>query len=514
MDGSLDRFLFVNKTAKSGSLSHSKFKEKTNIYSHVHGKYHKDKRRIKGQVCIRDAASLPIRSSASSALLCKKDSFAKLTRALPSDPGDQYRRDQETGICARNGESALCKQINGSAIDPFFCSSVTLDAKDQHLLSYPFKSFIESTFRAESLSDFAPSGNFRHRQAIIERLQRCIVDDLTMYTTLAYCASCMRWAVGEDDPERPAELYLVKGIEALRIRLKQANFADPWMVSSIYSLAVCEMWAENYDAATAHLKMVSHFLVPLGGLVNLSPYLMESILLCDKYVAIGKLEPQMLILDWEPAPLPEMTMLKVESRVPLSLRSLAQGFSGTIGDVLGEDLLLIINDIVTCIQVAEYVKTESLEHIDAQRWLFLRHQALVSRLLSLQLSSHIQACTRIALLIWLLKITAYFGAQRWSKRLLGKLKLSILRLSSSGEWVPSTLLFWMTCLGAMTAEYTDERDWFLERTLKLARSMALPLEKEPFRQLLQRYFFIKSEDGLQFFRMVRAVRELEEEKAE
>lgn len=40
----------------------------------------------------------------------------------------------------------------------------------------------------------------------------------------------------------------------------------------------------------------------------------------------------------------------------------------------------------------------------------------------------------------------------------------------------------------------------------LARSVDIPLEKEPLRQLLRRYLFLKSEHGLQIFVIVRAAR--------
>ncbi|KAL6716008.1 hypothetical protein ACLMJK_006970 [Lecanora helva] len=502
MDSIPDQFLFINKTAKSGSLSHSKSKEKADIYSYVHSKYHKDRKAPVGQSKLEACTALASCAIISSTIVPKKTACGKSSA--------RHRESNRVKkIIAKDMNLGLYSHLNDHAMDPFFCSSVTIDAKDQHLLYYPFKCFLETTFRAESFSDSALIGAFRHKEAVTRRLRRCVIDDLTMYTTLAYCASCMRWTVGEDDPERPAELYVVKAIEALRTRLENAQVVDSWLILSIYALAVSEMWAQNFDAAAAHLKMVLHFAIQLGGIFKLDSYLMESILLCDKYVAIGRFEPQVLPLSWEPTPLPNTKMIEIQTCTKPILGGLGQGFIGIAKDVLGDNLKLIVNDTVTCIQAAEYAKTKSLNTSDDQRWLFLRHQALVSRLLSLHCETHAQACTRIALLVWLLKITAYFGAQRWAKKLLPKLKAATLQLSSSGEWVPSSLIFWMTCLGAMTAEYTEERDWFLERTLKIARSLDVPIEKEAFRQILQRYFFINSEDGLQFFRMVRAVREME-----
>ena len=509
-----DQFLFINKNAKSGSLSHSRRKEKADIYSHVHSKYHKDKRLPKplaglGATVVKSksedlvAAAIRVGQTAPTSLV-------KSTSSVPKAPHKQ-RKTEPCDLIELSAPSPRV-QLNASAVDPFYCSSITIDAKDRTLLRYPFTSFVETTFNAESLiSHFTDSLAFRHKKAVTERLQRCVKDDLMMYTTLAYSASCKRWTLGEDEPERPAEMYILKAIEVLRLRLQRDELVDTWLLLSIYALAVSEMWAQHYDAATAHLKMICHFVDQLGGISNIEPYLMESILLCDKYVAIGKFEPPMLSLDWEPTSFPRLKMMKIQSSVKPILSSLGQGFLGLVGGVLGDKLLRIINDIVTCVQVAEFMTKESKPDENDQRWLFLRNQALVSHLLSLQSQSWVQECTRIALITWMLKITAYFGAQRWSKRLLPKLKAAIIRLELGTEWSPSTLLLWMTCLGAMTAEYTDEREWFLSRISLLARSLDIKVEKEAFRQILQRYLFLESEDGLQFFRMVRAAREMQDE---
>jgi len=84
------------------------------------------------------------------------------------------------------------------------------------------------------------------------------------------------------EQERPAELYILKAIEVLRSRLENGQVVDSRFVLSVYALAVSQMWAQNYEVATAHLKMVGHFVVQLDGVTSLGPCVMESILLCDK----------------------------------------------------------------------------------------------------------------------------------------------------------------------------------------------------------------------------------------
>lgn len=323
----------------------------------------------------------------------------------------------------------------------------------------------------------------------------------------------MRWAIGAEERERPPEFYVLKAIEALKIRLETAEVVDTWLILSIYALAVSEMWAQNNGAATAHLKMTRHLVTQFGGLTKLDPYLMESILLCDKYVAIGKSEAPIFPLDWEPGSLSAQKMLKIQTEVEPLLSNLAQGFFDLEKHILDPEMLQIIDDIRVCAQASQQIGSQETKDPSDQHWLFLRHQAIFYRLLSLSTRTEIQGCCRIALIVWLLKITGYFGAQRWSKRLLPGLKAAIIRLESAGEWCPLVLMFWMTSLGAMTAEYTDERDWFLKRTMRAARSLGMELDKEPFRRVLQRFLFLKCEDGLQFFRMVHAVRELQDDRS-
>lgn len=519
MDLLPDQFLFVNKTASSGSLSHCDPEERFFIHSHVHSKYHKNKRQA------RQHSLLPEPSLSSDRIKSPSSSnTSKATDDLQRSRGttaakvisrqkhlDEAIPDNQEVSCLEFCSSAPRSIIDPVAVDPFYCTSTAIDAKDQRLLYYPFTNFIETTFNAESLLGKTSSEPFRHRKAITERLRRCVNDKLTMYSTLAYSASCMRWAIGERERERPPEFYVLKAIGALKHRLEKLDVVDTWLILSIYALAVSEMWEQNYDAATAHLKMTRHFVTQFGGLTKLDPYIMESLLLCDRYVAIGKFEPPIFPLDWEPEALPAQKMLKVSIEAAPLLSELAQGFFDLDKHILGPEMLQIIDGIRICAQVSQQMDTQEITVSSDQRWLFLRHQANFCRLLSLPTSNETQECCRFALIVWLLKITVYFGAQRWSKKILPGLKAALLRLDNAGEWCPLVLVFWMTSLGAMTAEYTDERDWFLKRTMKAAGSLGIKLDKEPFRRVLRRFLFLKCEDGLQFFRMIRAARDLQEE---
>ena len=485
----------------------------------MHSKYYKNKRQTRQRSPLPELHWSSGRKSASSNLKSSRtakdrenpgaSAAAKLNQG--HDHPKEAIADTNSNYYSKFDSSALLNIVDATAIDPFYCTSSALDAKDQRLLYYPFTSFVELTFNAESLSWANASTIFRHREAVVERLQRCVVDKLTMYSTLAYCASCIRWAIGGEERERPPEFYVLQAIAELKIRLENANIVDRWLILSIYALAVCEMWAQNYQAATAHLSMIRHLVTHMGGLSKLDPYSMESILLCDKYVAVGKFETPIFPLDWEPGVLPAQKMLKIQLEVEPMLSELAQGFFDLDKHLLGSEMLQIIDDIRVCAQVSEQMRTQEITEPSKQQWLFLRHQAIFCRLLSTTFSNEIQECCRVALIVWLLKITGYFGAQRWSKRLLPGFKAAILRLDNSGKWCPSMLMFWMNSLGAMTAETTDESDWFLKRTMDAARSLGIKPDNESFRFILRNFMFLEREEGLQLFRMVGAAREMQDE---
>ena len=108
---------------------------------------------------------------------------------------------------------------------------------------------------------------------------------------------------------------------------------------------------------------------------------MESILLCDKYVAVRKFETPILPLHWEPGVLPAQKMLKIQSEVESLLSELAQGFFDLKKHLLGPEMLQTIDDIRICAQVSEHMGTRETKEPSEQHWLFLRHQAIFCRLL-------------------------------------------------------------------------------------------------------------------------------------
>ena len=498
-----DGFLFINKSAHSASLSHSDVaEEKFFIQSYVQSKYRKKLPRPK-QHPDRPKNDAALRQNAiSQSPQASKD----LLIVTSSEPRDDSLVILSRAVPAENG------------IDPFHCTPVIIDACTYRLLQYPFSGFVETTFRAESLglqyqTSLSPN-KFRHRHAVTERLRRCINDEMLMYATLAYCSSSIRFTKSGIREERPPEFYMLKAIEILRSRLQQPDPVDAWLIVSIYALSVSEMWAGNHEASTAHLKIIRHFIPQVGGITQLEPYVMESLILGDKYLSLGYLArgqsvPPILPLDWDPGHMSPMRVQKLQLKPNPELEQFAAGFLALGDEVLTHEIRTIVADLVACLQIAHSICNLPTTDVVDERWLFLRHQALIYRLLSTPTTTMVQECVRLALLVWILKVTKYFGAQRCSRSLLPHLRATLLKVEGWVVFANVELLFWIVCVGAVAADGTADRDWFVRQTARQATSLGLGIGEDQFKRALSRWLFLKSEMSIQITRLVCAVQEMQ-----
>lgn len=224
------------------------------------------------------------------------------------------------------------------------------------------------------------------------------------------------------------------------------------------------MWTGNHEASAAHLKIVRHFIPQIGGINRLELYVMKSLILGDKYLALGH-------------------------------------------HVLGPEIQTIVADLVACLRIAHSIcKLPCTDPVD-ERWLFLRHQALIYCLLLASKTTALQECVRLALLAWILKVTKYFGAQPCSISLLSQLKHALLPIEPGVVIENAELLFWVVC--AVVADGTADRDWFVRQAGSLATSLELDAREDHFKLILNRWLFVKSETGAQITKLVCAVREMQ-----
>lgn len=522
-----DQFLFVNKSANSKSLSHSYHDERFDIQSHVQSRQKKETKAPTKNATTNSALNLTHRRTKCGKATSQFTYTESFSGPLDTATLNPHRSSSHSFSIqedrAQNQQKKIVSKPSKFATsgDPFDCTSVCLDPATHRLLRYPFTTFIESVFHAESLclaSGDRPGSSkksFRHQRAVAERLNRCVQDELVLYATLSYSSSCIRWSTGEQQTEKPPEYYMLKAIELLRSRLERLEFVDGWLIVAMYALSVTELWAENSKTAVFHLKALRYCIERKGGMRSLEPYVMESLILSDKYAALLNETAPMLPFDWDPGPLPDEKAQKLSQKLDVATSGIGTGFLRSPDqDGLNPDLLFIISDIVQCVQFAATVPIASDQD---EQWLFLRHSAFMYRLLGMDLSAQpFSECCRLALIIWLLKITAYNGARKHIKRLLPRLKAEMTFLdieyqaNALERWHKGVLL-WVASVGAMGSEYTDERDWFIEQTSFFGNSLNLLLEKETYKSFLRNFLFINAEEGLNFARIVRRAKEMQGE---
>ena len=445
-------------------------------------------------------------------------------------------------------------------MDSLAASNIALDEKTYKLLQYPLSSFIVTHFAAESLSLLlrpVTKGPFRHNDAVIRKLRRCSEDDMLMYAALANSASCIRWAVGEELDGALPEHFMLKTISRLKLRLSEdqkvcSGILDEWCIMCVHDMSVADLWSEDLEAAAAHMRMIAHTLNEFGGLVTLEPYLLENLLLADKYLALRRGCAPILPFPWillanAPPPSAAVSPSAVmqesgddDEHVRLSRMGIAffgmtpntlptssdSDFTGTT-DLLDESMLWLLQDTITCIK--EVHGLASILDPHTEHFLFLRHQSLAYRLLLLQTHDVLNEVMRLGLLMWLLKIASSLQAERAAKNLLPRLKVALEDLATNEDVTMACLndyqqeihsaggnqqtnhvlamALWATTVGARVAEFMDEREWFVHHAAGLGRRIGLAPDKEAYARFLRDFFYLECEEGLQFKRMVLVIRQ-------
>ena len=506
-------FQFVNKTAGSGLLSRSERSEKFLIQSHVQSRRRKRQRQL-----VADGSG-SADSSGDENWLKHVSIFRRegspLASSKASSPGLPWREryDQDTHANSPSPMDILRVQPSNSGFDPFHCTSVGTDAATHAMLRYIFSYTARVTFLAEAFAPPSAAKNtvaFRHDSMITQRLQRCVDDKMLMYCTLAYGSSCQAWTTGRVDENRLPEYFLGKAIEAVRSHLAVAEpGVDAWLLLSMYALTITELWTAIPDmwrkipkryhswttetserglaAAEMHLVFLRSLVEMNGGMMAMDPYVMESLILADKFLALYRMSRPILRLSWDPGCLSAET----RERLGLEVDYFSYRLDKRFLDVeLSEPLLYIISDIVEYANIARSAwDSNSLEPKD-ESWLFLRLHALFYRLLSLKSASTVDECVRITAMLSLLSATRYQGSQVSALGVLAHLKVAIGILQSSAISVTRGLMFWFVCTGAMVGMPCEQRDWFLSKTRLVANTLALTTDIGSWQQHLESYLFL------------------------
>ncbi|KAJ3523841.1 hypothetical protein NM208_g12297 [Fusarium decemcellulare] len=479
MDPGKQNLLFINKDSSSTSLSRSRGGEHAFILSHV------QRRRRQG--------------------------------AAPDQPWlqhtSQFAFDEETNTTSSDDDrpQLLASSPSNNGSDPFHCTIAAIDAGNHAMLHFTFDQGAKLTFLAEA---FAPSAlvgrdtKMRHEWAINERLKRCVDDEALMYSTLAYGSCCQGWMAGVIERERPPEYFIDRALQAVRTRLEdtQELRIDNWLALSIYSLAITEFWSHTpalwtrcparysammnnpkpgASAARTHLGALLRVVNNAGGWSQFDPYVLESTILADKFLALDEFKTPIVPLTWDPI---SISPGHVESTTPTRLGQ------DLLGKSVSLDLGMVLQDIIDYVHYAVGYWSGGERHKNIETNLFLKLQALTYRLLHLQDLQKTDDCIRLAALTFLFNATQYHGSQASARTLVPRLRQALLDAHFWSDEFDESIRFWCLYTAAMTTEASPDKDWFLCMIQRFCFPLALDYQVG---ERLRGYLFLPDRQGAQ-----------------
>ena len=518
-------FQFINKTPTSATLSRSEQSEQFLIRSHVQSRRRK---RQKGLLIDNKTNS----TTSGEDEVSSKHAFILRSKDLPFTTTQvSSRRSSRSGeVDHHKPENPQLVPIlphvqpSNNGFDPFHCTSVSIDAGTHAMLHYIFSYAAKVTFLGEAFAPKCIADNgaaFRHDRMITQRLKRCVDDKMLMYSTLAYGSSFQGWVLNRIEESRPPEIFLGKAIEAVRLHLGEPEpVVNTWLLLSMYALTITELWnvtllpgrhdrqdelwKHGLEASEMHLKVLKGLIADIGGMNMIEPYVMESLILADKYLAMYRLSRPILPFTWDPGSTPSETLQALHAR-DMNTKVAGKSFELLC---ISRDLCAIISDIEDYAGIARSAWASSNLQEDDESWLFLRLQALFYRLLLFESSSELEESVRVATQLILLNTSRYRGAQLSARSFLSHLETTITKLQQEAVSVTRGLMFWLVSAGAMVEMACEERDWFLSKTKYVANALALEHTVSSYEQYLMPFLFLQEQrPGLGV--MIRRVRDMD-----
>ncbi|OAQ72954.1 hypothetical protein VFPPC_12896 [Pochonia chlamydosporia 170] len=486
------QLLFINKTSSS-TLS-SKQDEKAKILSHVQSK------RRKAEAKSKSAEPWT--------------SFASIIPTTRTKPPKQQSNSKANTVTHHFRLPSSYPSFNAS--DPFHCTSVHTTPNTHILLQHTFSLASRSNFLAEA---FAPSAicskgrPIRHEAIFHARLRQCIHDQTHMYATLAYGSSLLGWMMGRFQTH-PPEYFLSMALPSVRKSLSADCQVDNWLLLSMYALAVTEMWNgipsmwignERYGtvmrmsqygfaACRVHLRALLALVLDNGGWGAFDPYVLDSVLLADKYLAVSDMSLPVIPVTFDPGPLSALERQRLGSTEDVS-EELGQG-------ILEETASLVLKGAVA--DLVDYCQTAQqrwrLPGMDdsTEAWLFRRLQALLYRFLHMYHDAELglgdkRVC--VATLTFIFGSITGKGPQVSAQQVARTLYAHLL----VGDWPNNGLHLWYLVLGAMALGESVERSWFMNR-LRVLR--VWDLSREEIAMKLKKFLFLEVKQGAQLTALV------------
>ncbi|KAJ6782486.1 hypothetical protein PWT90_05289 [Aphanocladium album] len=532
MESAPKTLLFVNKTPSSRVLSRTEGTERIRIQSHS-----QQARRLREKktaaadhswsVVTQDAnvrRRAPQRRRRSIAAASIIDHSSMATASSTATGPFRHLGGRYIG----NQAFTHCPSGNGS--DPFNCTIAGRDISHYHHIILDFISgqSTKVTFFAEA---FAPDKvqrqplPMRHDAAVANRLQGCIEDKALMYSTLAYGTNLLGWMGGVSDAFKPAEYFTGQAIQAVRERIFSPSTTSDYhngksasrLALSIYSLAISELWKvlplmqkharlvvtlplaaqpkQMASTSRMHLHALLELVNSSGGWKSFDPYVLESVILADKYLACWEWTTPTIAINCLPAEhnlqIPDMD----HQATVLGRNLLARN--------LDHRVKKSIKKIVDYVHFAKQAWALAPLPFDVQGGLFFQLQRLIYELLCLADLSPVNHCVRVAALVFLQTNMQYRGAHICASVLTEQLRLGLMA-AKFWEAVDPGLRFWCLASALLVTEPSPDDAWFnamLARYLSDITEGLSPLTDA--RTCLEQYLYLHDRQGGQLEVLVK-----------
>lgn len=517
MDPAPKTFLFVNKTPSSRLLSRTEGAERAHVQRHSQQARRSRENRTGGTGPPWDVNTQPVKLGGAA------QRNSRLARPSPTTSANRVSPSAEDGSQnATKQVLTLCPSRNGS--DPFNCTIAGSDIAHYHhtILGFISGQSPKVTFFAEA---FAPETlqrkplPMRHDVAVANRLKGCVQDKALLYSTLAYGASLLGWMGGVPGAFKPVDYFTGQAIQAVRERiLSPASRAtskrksDSGLAMSIYSLAISELWKtmplmRNRGSHGSNLapssrpkriastsRMHLHALLELvnssGGWRQFDPYILESAILVDKYLAC-----------WEwTAPIIAINSLPLEYSLHVSemdIKSVVLG-RNLLSGIYDPKLRAEIENIIRFVYFANQAWALAPLPFDVQSGLYFKLQHLIYELLYLVDLAPIDNCVRMAALIFLQSCMSYRGAHICAVILTTHLRSALV---SARFWEPefdSSLRFWCLCSALLLTETSSDEEWFRGFLTEYSKDItSSPHPLDTARSFLEPYLYLDDRQGRQ-----------------
>ncbi|RFU81155.1 hypothetical protein TARUN_1064 [Trichoderma arundinaceum] len=535
--------LFINKTQASRLLSRSKAGERSAILSHVQN----NRRRHEAEVSQKpkpwskfittlptsDQSDIPQTGRVSLKFVELVDKRNPVESAAAKDEKTKEKKDGRLLSVASSESLSTAVKPSYNASDPFHCTIAHLDAGTHSTLHITFSHASRANFLAES---FAPSSMLlqktpmRHDRMFRLRLRRCVEDEKLMYSTLAYGSSLLGWMMGRFDSAKQPEYFLDKALRAVRAYLSAPGYKiDDWLLLSMYALAVTEMWnglplmwkqspqrhamvsrlgSHAFAACRMHLKALLQVVNDAGGWEQFDPYVLDSVIMADKYLAVSEWKPPVIPITWDPGPLPS----SIREELAITGRSILPRLgTSLLSESLSKELEGVLQDLVAYCRIASEAWSCSSIEPEAECWLFRRSQAIACRLLlHLDNDEHmnrLERCICVASLTFIFSSILARGPQVSAQHAAVRLCALLQEEPVPGEEtdMPKGLRFWLLAMGSIASEASPDHEWFLQQ---LAEQCQGEVSQSIFEGRLESFLFLPSRQGSRLAQMIENLNSL------